>query len=74
VPVEMIRFILKVLLKHRILAVYHDFHWLLLAAKLLTAKLHSRYVRGSEIPERSELGRTFHLRLHNPGKNACVQL
>jgi len=40
----------------RILAVYHDFHWLLVSTKLLTAKLHSRYVEESEseILERSE--------------------
>jgi len=36
----MVQFLLKFLLKLRILAVYHDFHWLLVATKLLTAKLH----------------------------------
>jgi len=43
VPVEMVQFLLKFLLKLRILAAYHDFHWLLVATKLLTAKLHSCY-------------------------------
>ena len=37
----------------RILAVYHDFHWLLVAKKLLTAKLHSRHVKVGNL-ERSE--------------------
>jgi len=35
-------------LKQRILAVRHYFHRLLVAAKLLTAKRHSRYVKESE--------------------------
>jgi len=35
-------------LKQIILAVHHDFHCLLLATKLLTAALHSRYVKESE--------------------------
>jgi len=77
----MVRFLLKLLLKQRILAVHHDFHWLLLATKLLTAKLHSRYVKElvseSEILERPESensearsrSRTFHLRLCNAGSN-----
>ena len=36
---------------------YHDFHLLLVATKLLTAKLHSYYAKGSDsvILERSEL-------------------
>ena len=38
-------FFLKLLLKQRILAVYHDFHWLLVATKMLTAKFHSLYVK-----------------------------
>ena len=32
-PVEMVKFIMKLLLKHIILAVYHDFHWVLLLQK-----------------------------------------
>ena len=36
-------------LKQRILAVYHDFHWLLFGTKLLTAKFYSRYVKESEL-------------------------
>ena len=36
----MIQLPLKLLLKQIIFAVYHDFHWLLVATKLLTAKLH----------------------------------
>jgi len=53
----MVQFLLKLLLKEMILAVYHDFHWLLVATKLLTAKLHSCYVKESvsEISKRSEL-------------------
>jgi len=54
VPVEF-----ENLLKQKIFAVHHDFHWLLVATKLLTAKLHSRYVKEpesmSEVLERSEL-------------------
>jgi len=34
---------------NRILAVHHDFHWLLIATKLLAIKLHSRYVKESEL-------------------------
>ena len=37
------QFFLKHLLKQKILAVYHEFHWLIVSTKLLTAKLHSRY-------------------------------
>jgi len=44
VPDEIALFILKLLLKQKIDAVHHDFHWLLIATKLLTAKLHSCYV------------------------------
>ena len=46
-PAEMVRILLKLSLKQKILAVNHDFHWLLIATKLLTAKLHSRYVKES---------------------------
>jgi len=68
---------MKLLLKQRILAVYHDFHWVLVATKFLAAKLHPLYVKESEILERSELewkfwkgwswSQTFYLRLRNPG-------
>ena len=61
----MMQFILKLLLKQRFAAVDHDFHWLLIAKRLLTAKLHSLYIKESEsellesseskILERSEL-------------------
>jgi len=46
----------EIFMKLRILAVYHDFHWLLLATKFLTAELHSSYAKKSEseILERSE--------------------
>ena len=30
-------------------SMYHDFHWLLVATKLLTAKLHSCYVKGAGV-------------------------
>ena len=47
---------MKLLLKQRTDAVYHDFHWLLVAGNLLKAKFHSRYVkeRVSKILEKSE--------------------
>jgi len=69
VPAEIVQFILKLLLKRRILAEHHDFHWLLVATKLLTAKLHSCYVKESELAsEISEArNRTFCLWLRNPG-------
>ena len=35
------------LMKPIILAVHHDFHWLVFATKLLIAKLHSRYMKKS---------------------------
>jgi len=41
----MVQFLLKLLLKQEILAVYHIFHWLLIATKLLTAKFHWCYVK-----------------------------
>jgi len=37
----MVQFLLELLLKQRILAVRHDFHWLLIATKFLTVRLHS---------------------------------
>jgi len=48
---------MKLLLQQIIFAVYHDFHWVLVATKLLTAKLHSLYVKELELEilERSEL-------------------
>jgi len=52
VAVEMVQFLLKLLWKQWYLALHHDFHWLLVATKLLTAKLHSHYVKESEILER----------------------
>jgi len=61
----MIQFLLKFLLKPRILAVYHAFHLLLVATKLLTAKLHPRHVKESvsEILEARCRSRTFYHRL-----------
>jgi len=38
---------MKRLLKQRILALYHDFHWVVDATKFLTAKIHSIYVKES---------------------------
>ena len=46
--VEIVQFFLKFLWKLIILVVYHDFHWLLVATKLLTAKLYSCYAKESE--------------------------
>jgi len=74
IPVEMVQFLLTLLLKQRFLAVHHDFHWLLIATKLLTAKLHSLYVKESELLAKlgrsrkfwKGLSRIFHLRLRNP--------
>ena len=56
IPVEMVQCLFKLLLKQSILAVRHDFY-LLVATKLLTAKLHSLYVKEpeSEILERSDI-------------------
>ena len=39
IPAEMVQFLMKLLLKQRILAVYHDIHEVLVATNLLTAKL-----------------------------------
>ena len=80
IPVEMVQFLLKRLLKQRILAVYHDFNWLLIATKLLKAKLHSLYVKQpeslSEILEGRSCGRsrTFYLRLRNPAGHPSVPM
>jgi len=54
IPVEMVQFLLKLLVKQRILAVYHGFRWMLVAAKLWTVKLHSCYAKESEILKSSE--------------------
>ena len=51
ISVEMVQFLMKLLLKHRILAVYHDFLQVLVATNLLTAKLHSLYAKESEVLE-----------------------
>ena len=58
IPIEMAQFPFKFLLKQIFVAVHHDFHCLLIATKLLTAKVHSLYVTGWEweILERSESG------------------
>jgi len=56
IPVEMVQFLLKLLLKQRILAVYHDFYWLLVATKLLSAKLHSVYVMESRVGNFGKIG------------------
>jgi len=44
----MVQILLKLLLKKIILDVYHDFHWLPAATKLLTATLYFRYVKNSQ--------------------------
>ena len=54
ISVEMVQFLLELSFEQRILAVHHDFHWLLVATKLLTAKLHSRYAMASEILRSAE--------------------
>jgi len=40
IPIKMVQFPLKLILKQRILAVYQDFHCLIVATKLFTAKFH----------------------------------
>jgi len=50
----MMQFHLKLLLTQRILAMYHDFHLLPVATKLLTAKIHSRDVV-SGVPNRGDI-------------------
>ena len=47
IPVEMVHFFMKLFLKQRILALYRDFHLLLVAIKLLTEKIHSFHVKES---------------------------
>jgi len=49
ITVEMVQFFMKLLLKQRTDVVYHDFHWLLIATKLLEVTLHFVYVKKSEI-------------------------
>ena len=71
IRVEMVQFISRLLLKQRFLAVHHDFHRLLIATKLLSAKLHWLYVKGSGVGVGNfgKLGvgsRIFYLRLRNP--------
>ena len=70
IPVEMVQFHMKLLLKQRILAVHHNFCCVLVATKFLTGKLHSLYVKESEILK----GQTFYLRLRNSGSSKCLVL
>jgi len=44
-PVEIVQFFKKHVLKQRILAVYCDFHWLLVATTFIITKFYSRYVK-----------------------------
>jgi len=68
IPVEMVQFLMKLLLKQRFLAVHHDFHF------VLPAKFHFLYVKESEMWKgRSRKfwkgrswSRIFYLRLRNP--------
>jgi len=61
----------KTLFKQIMLAAYHHFHWLLVATKLLTAKLHSGYRRRSpKFWKGRSVSQTFHLRLRNPDCHA----
>jgi len=73
----MVQFLSKLLLKQIFLAGYHEFHSLLAATKLLTAKLNSGHVEESEIwngrARKFWKGRswsqTFYVRLRDPGVN-----
>jgi len=68
---------MTLLLKQRILAMYHDFHWVLVATKFFAAKLHLLYGVGVgnfgkvgvgvEIWKSWSWSQTFYLRLRNPG-------
>jgi len=69
----MVQLLLKLLLKQRILAVYHDFHWLLVATKLLTAKLHIMLRCRSRKCWKGR-SRTLYLRLRNPGLQYHIEL
>ena len=54
----MVHFLLKLLLKQRILAVHHDFRWLMVATKLLTVKLHVMWkIRSRNFGKVREFGR-----------------
>ena len=53
IPVESVQFLMKLLLKQIILAVYHDFHWALVATKFLAAKLRSLCFNGKSWKGRS---------------------
>jgi len=44
--------------------IVHDFHWLLVATKLLTTQLHSCYAKKAEILQRPESD--VNLRFRNP--------
>jgi len=57
----MVQFLLKLLLKQRILSVNHDFHWLLVATKFLAVTLRAPYVKESqsEILDASSRSRTY---------------
>jgi len=43
-----VQFLMELLLKQIILALYCDFHWVFVATKFLTAKINSLYVKESE--------------------------
>jgi len=65
----MVHFLLKLLLKQRILAVHHDFRWLMVATKLLTVKLHVMWKIRSRKFWKGQRIRTFYPRLRNPADN-----
>ena len=75
IPVESV-FLIKLFLKPSILALYHDFHWVLVAVKFLGAKLHSLYIKESEseILERSVLESDISPRLRNPGGHTWMMV
>jgi len=68
IPVELVQFLMKLLLKQRILAVYHDFHWVLVATKFMVAKLFIHFVlRSRKFWKDRSWSQTFYLRPRNPG-------
>ena len=71
IPVEMVQFLLKLLLKQRFLAVHHDFHWFQQQPNFIPFVLRSRSRKFCKV----EVGsRIFYLRLRNPGKKSTFSL
>jgi len=74
IPVEMVQFLLKLLLKQRFLAVHHDFHcfktnFITFMLRSLSRKFWKGRSRSRKFWKGRRRSRIFYLRLRNPEEN-----